>query len=517
MKARLAEIDKHSKICFHGKAIPPIAFPPSCCCGHSRTCQGECNPSTSCCKQPKGQGYTRSQESIRSMVEASHEQLRQSVCIKSRPSKSNYHQKGQSIDGMLNQQFQDKMHKEMHLTQENFRTVQETNQELRRQMKEVCQQKDNLKQKLDHVEKQLNILIAKTTSNEGGEPSKMQELITYIEAQRDIYKNSVERLLNKLDPERTSQLAQDMDSSKLSEEIYYNRNLKYLPKAVLKSNKSAIRQQNSNVTYSRTVTRNSQQTGNKDLGSEARAHKDDYEDKENRNEDGLITLDNYSNNGRENLISSDNMNNLNEVVHKDSNFEEIEDRTKDNIDDILEEIIRGNNKQPYDKNELLKAKAKISELETKIERLSGQLRENQQDIHITEAEPIKESNNLHKICCEENQRLNEDILNLQQKLEEMKLQESLRQQKYDQQILDLRHATDNNLDEFQRDLHSYQSEINNIKSELSLKESHLHAISREKDALQNQLDERTIQHEELKSKFRSDRSNLVRYFYFEKQ
>ena len=98
--------------------------------------------------------------------------------------------------------------------------------------------------------------------------------------------------------------------------------------------------------------------------------------------------------------------------------------------------------------------------------------------------------------------------NLQRKLEDLQLHESVRQHKSKQQIMDLRDSTDNTLEGFQRDLRCYQTEVNNLKSELAIKESHLMAISRDKDALQNQLDEKTIQHEDLKSKFRDIRSQL---------
>ena len=82
MKAQLAEIDKHSNTCFHGKAIPPIPIHPSCCCGHVSVCQGECNPMTSCCKHSIVYDHIPAKDGIRSMIESSHAQLRQSACIK---------------------------------------------------------------------------------------------------------------------------------------------------------------------------------------------------------------------------------------------------------------------------------------------------------------------------------------------------------------------------------------------------------------------------------------------------
>lgn len=97
MKASLAEIDQHSRICFHGKVIPPVAHPPPCCCGHAAACRGECTLVTPCCQQHTEKSSQplescRGSENIRSMVETSHAQLRQNVCIASRPSKVNYHE-----------------------------------------------------------------------------------------------------------------------------------------------------------------------------------------------------------------------------------------------------------------------------------------------------------------------------------------------------------------------------------------------------------------------------------------
>ena len=56
----------------------------------------------------------------------------------------------------------------------------------------------NQKDKIDELTKHQDILLQ---SNKGDE-SKIRDLIGYIERQRDLYKDSVERLLDKLDPEK---------------------------------------------------------------------------------------------------------------------------------------------------------------------------------------------------------------------------------------------------------------------------------------------------------------------------
>ena len=238
MKAKLSEIDKHSKMCFHGKVIPINPIAPPCCCGHIKLCRGECEPIKPCCKQPEKNNASPNFESTRSMVELSHNHLRQSVCIKSRTNKPS--QCSAYYGGKENEVNSDKLH-EVHFTQENFRNLQEVNRELRRQVKEITQQKIHLRHKLDHTDKQLNILIGKATNSEKIDRSKIQELITYIESQRDIYKNSVERLLNKLDPNRVSKLARDIESTTSDCNIDRQYYVKKPPKAILKSNSNNIR------------------------------------------------------------------------------------------------------------------------------------------------------------------------------------------------------------------------------------------------------------------------------------
>ena len=155
-----------------------------------------------------------------------------------------------------------------------------------------------------------------------------------------------------------------------------------------------------------------------------------------------------------------------------------------------------------------KAKAKITELENQIEKLSASFSKKLQ-LKDKELEGSMTQNDMHSKWQEEKQTLDDVIVRLQNEIDELKLHDSLRQNKSRQQISDIRDTTDNTLEAFQKDLHTYQNEIDRLKSDVSLKEKHLHEISKEKDALQNQLDEKTIQHEDLKSKYRNERSQLV--------
>ena len=463
MKAKLAEINSHSKLCFHGKAIPPASTTP----------------------------YIYNSENVRTAVESSHAQLRQSVSIKSRPRNSNPIVPDSFIEGKENH-YANSAKKNMDLTEANFKHIKGINQELTRQIKELNCQKTNLKEKLEHVETQLNILISKSATTEGGNASKIQELITYIEAQRDIYKNNVERLLNKLDPERTSKLSHDVEGVRLIEEEYQNCN-KY-DKGGLKNNRLSANKINSNI-YSKSRTKRSLQAPSR-LDDVAQTSPSTQKNVENVEQ--IFPANDNSKNNKVDPIQKERY--PNDFL--------VDASTKENIDNILEEIIRGNNNISNEKHELKKAKAKITELENQIEKLSESFSKKLQ-LKDKELEGSMTQNDMHSKWQEEKQTLDDVIVRLQNEIDELKLHDSLRQNKSRQQISDIRDTTDNTLEAFQKDLRTYQNEIDRLKSDVSLKEKHLHEISKEKDALQNQLDEKTIQHEDLKSKYRNERSQLV--------
>ena len=489
MKAKLSEIDKHSKMCFHGKVIPNIPIVPPCCCGHIKLCRGECQPMKPCCKQPKMNNAPPNSESTRSLVESSHNQLRQSVCIKSRT--SNPSQYSACYVGKENEINSIKLHDKIHFTQDNFRNLQDVNRELRRQIKEITQQKIHLRQKLDHTDKQLNILLGKATNIEKIDHSKIQELITYIESQRDIYKNSVERLLNKLDPNRVSQLAHDIESTASDCNTGRQYYVKKQPKAILKSNSNILRKNPNNHSYGQTM-RNPLQN--------------------NAVLDQLPCADTHQGNKDSEVIETSINSSQKQVGSNDELIgDEIDQKTKENVDNILEEIIRGNNNCAQKPNEeLANANKKILLLETQIEKLSTRLNE-------IEGEAVRRTiggndnlvNHEPQSCCEENNRLSKEIASLRQEIEELRLHDSLRLNKNKQYISEIRDSTDTTIEGLQRDIRSFQKELESLRSQLKIKESHLHGISKEKDALQNHLDEKTTQLEDLKCKYREEKSQLV--------
>ena len=474
MKAKLAEIDKHSRMCFHGKVIPMNHNSPQCCCGHIKECHGECEPVRKCCKRPNVGATLNHFDSTRSMVQASHNQLRQSVCIQSRVNTSS--QPSKCYLDNENESNHDKLHEEAHSTKDMLRKLQETNHELKRQIQEITQQKVNLKQKLDYTQKQFDILLSNTTKSEKIDHSKIQELIVYIESQRDIYRNSVEQLLNKLDPQRISKLAHEIDNTEGISDSNNQFLLKKPAKVILKS-KTKHRQLPSNISYSQSMPKSSKDNDKLDTPQD-----EIFQEKEDS-----------------------------EVMMKYSpklKFYEgdVDQRTKDRADSILEEILRGNNNSTDVSNDKLeKANCKIANLEEEIQELSAKL----EKVRRESIDNVERQNHDQSSCCKENSRLNKEIVDLRQHIEEVKLRDSLQLQKNKQYISDIRDSTDDTIEGLQQNLRLFQNEINTLKSQLQTKESHLHSISREKDYLQNQLDDKTTQLEDLKSKYRNEKSQLV--------
>ena len=477
MKAKLAEIEKHSKTCFHGKVIPVNYNVPPCCCGHIKSCRGECEPVRQCCKQLNSETGPPYSENTRSMVEASHKLLRQSVCIKSRPNKLSQNYKCHT--GKENEIANDTLNEEAYSTQDELRNLQGTNRELRRQIKELSQQKIDLKQKLDHTEKQLDILLSNTTKNEKIDHSKIQELIMYIESQRDVYRNSVEHLLNKLDPNRLSNMAHEVENTTGAYSAENHLPVKRPSTVILKNNPNHLRKYPSNKSYCQSIEKSSQSYTN-----ECAPLAEKCQDKDSE----ILELpSNIPHSPRDNEV-------------------EVDQKTKENVDDILNEILRGNNNSTEISNKLEKANEKIAHLETEINQLTTKLNEmERQSVNdvISQEHKTKYS--------EENSKLHKEISSLQHQVEEFKLRDSLQLQRNKQYISDIRESTDTTIEGLQRDIRTFQIEVKKLKNQIEIKESHLYGISREKDTLQNQLDEKTTQLEDLKSKFRQEKSQMVRF------
>ena len=480
MKAKLAEIDKHSKMCFHGKVIPMNYNGHSCCCGHIKSCVGECQPVRQCCKPPNSTANPSYFENTRSMVETSHKQLRQSVCIKSRAHQPNQYSK--RFIEKENETNSDVLYDEAGLAQENLKNIQNTNRELKRQVKELIQQKLNLKQKLDHTEKQLNILLSNTTKNEKIDHSKIQELILYIESQRDIYRNSVEQLLKKLDPSRSSNIVHEIESKigKCSADNQFHVN-KQSNNVILKNKPNHSRNYPSNKSYCQSIEKSSTDSANEITSP--------LEEKCPNKDSEVIQL---SSKARPLLENKEN---------------EVDQKTKENVDSILDEILRGNScSTQITKKELEQANARIADLESEIRHLTARLSEAERDLQQKE---LVSQDFQKQSSTDENSELRKEIVSLQQQLEECKLRDSLQFQRNNQYISEIRESTDNTIEGLQRDLQTFQKEVKQLRTQIEIKESHLHGMSREKDALQNHLDEKTTQLEDLKSKYRREKSQLV--------
>ena len=74
----------------------------------------------------------------------------------------------------------------------------------------------------------------------------------------------------------------------------------------------------------------------------------------------------------------------------------------------------------------------------------------------------------------------------------------------------MRDEADSALDQFQRDLRSHQQEVEALRGELHQKESHLHKLSGDKDELQDQLDRKTLEVHDLRSRLDAANSDLGR-------
>lgn len=75
------------------------------------------------------------------------------------------------------------------------------NKDLSNRLKELNQVRLDQKSKIDDLLKQQAILL-RNAGKGGNSQQQVQELVTYIEKQRDIYKANVEQLLSKLDPDK---------------------------------------------------------------------------------------------------------------------------------------------------------------------------------------------------------------------------------------------------------------------------------------------------------------------------
>ena len=129
----------------------------------------------------------RSCEDIRSAVELSHLQMH-NKCLKNQVEHL-AREGSRSTDCLL---------EEYELVRAELKKALGENATLKRRMLDLNCVKNRLKSEVEEMKRQQSILIQ---SGSPDDYSKIKELIAYIEHQRNVYKDSVERLIGKLDPD----------------------------------------------------------------------------------------------------------------------------------------------------------------------------------------------------------------------------------------------------------------------------------------------------------------------------
>ena len=160
-----------SRTCFHGKNIVGGGHHPA----------PPCHPARKCCVPPSSCQQQQAAENIRATVEASHARLHEACdALKNNPRKGG--------------------HEKTDLSQESLKAALEENKALCKRVSELIEIRQNLKAKVEGLEDHVKTLLGKKAGSSGGE---VAQLIRNIEAQRDLYKSHVDRLLSKLDPKRS--------------------------------------------------------------------------------------------------------------------------------------------------------------------------------------------------------------------------------------------------------------------------------------------------------------------------
>ena len=126
-------------------------------------------------------------EDIRSAVELSHLQMH-NKCLKNQVEHL-AREGSRSTDCLL---------EEYDLVHAELKKALGENASLKRRMQDLNCVKNRLKSEVEELKRQHSILIKSGSSDDYG---KVKELIGYIEHQRNVYKDSVERLIGRLDPD----------------------------------------------------------------------------------------------------------------------------------------------------------------------------------------------------------------------------------------------------------------------------------------------------------------------------
>ena len=138
-----------------------------------------------------GQQHIHSQyhscEDIRSAVELSHLQMH-NMCLKSQVEHL-AREGSRSTDCLM---------EEYDLVRAELKKALVDNGALKRRMQDLNSVKNRLKSEVEELRRQQSILIKSGSPDDYG---KIKELIGYIEHQRNVYKNNVERLIGRLDPD----------------------------------------------------------------------------------------------------------------------------------------------------------------------------------------------------------------------------------------------------------------------------------------------------------------------------
>ena len=386
---KLAEIERHSNICFHGKKILPgqlIAQPLGvCCCGHSSMCEGVCKPVRTCCK-----GNYCNQD-IRSMVQKSHADLHEFCSTGRRPLASTTntarHNWNQADSGVA---------------KTNLQGALAENKELSQRVSELLRIRDKLKERIRNLEKQQEIMMKQITSS-SSENQKVDELISYIEAQRDVYKNKVESLLGQIDPN-------------------YKREEEAAPVTIqeVAKPKESVR---------------------------------------GKNQPKVI--------GERPEPSTNEVSCQVDTMYSPTNYQTPVQSSRE------DELIRT-------ANGLQISEGVIKKLETKL--VESEKKRRETEIRL-EAEKMN---------------LEEKLSDLKRRQEEAEFNKSMQSERMKRKVLDEKEMGNQSLQEVQRELRNYQKEIGEMMSKLDFKDSLLIRLSDDKDALQEILDNRTLELEEVK-------------------
>ena len=119
--------------------------------------------------------------------------------------------------------------------QESLKTALEENKSLCKRVTDLLEIRQGLKDKVDSLESKVEVLLKKKAAKTGGNSDAVSEIIRNIEAERDVYKTHVERLLDKLEPNRDKGENPPKGSSKNDENSsdFANVPLDVTPKVVV--------------------------------------------------------------------------------------------------------------------------------------------------------------------------------------------------------------------------------------------------------------------------------------------